>query len=81
MHLIVRVLAAQAIFSLGGQAIGALSHVYWPNPGSWYAARIIEVDPMLQTVTVGYEDGRREVLEVSKEHKEFKIRVQDLIKE
>ena len=59
---------------MGSSAVGAMSHIYWPSAASWYAARIVEVDPGQHTVTVAYEDGRTEALELAKEDKEFKIR-------
>ena len=60
---------------MGSSAVGAMSHIYWPSAASWYAARVVEVDPNQHTVTVAYEDGRTEALELAKEDKEFKIRV------
>ena len=51
-----------------------MCHVYWPNAGSWFAARVAEVNRPQQSITIQYEGDRTDVLELSKEDKFFKVR-------
>ena len=64
----------QAIFALGSAAIGSTCHVFWPNAGSWFAARVAEVQPAVKSIVIQYDDGRHDTLELSKEDQFFKVK-------